>query len=149
MNIIEENIKHQNNKDNFNLDSFYSTDKKIPMKDIININNISKENDKLLYLNTVVKSQNELSTKISLETHFTQTLLKDYLNNFKKSLKSIRETLTYQETGNCNTFSCIGTKNYKTNNYNFKPNVKSYRILKDAHQIQTNNSKNDIQFDKK
>ncbi len=144
MNIIEENIKHQYYKDNFNLDSFESTDKKIPMKDIFNINNISN-NDKFLYFNTAVKSQNELSTKISLETHFTQTLIKDYLTNFRKSLKSIRETLSYQENTNCNAFSCIGNKAYNANKYNFKPNVKSYKILKDANQIQTNNSKVETQ----
>jgi len=145
MNINEENIKHQYYKDNFNLDSFDSADKKIPMKDIFNINNLS-HNDKFLYFNTAaVKSQNELSTKISLETHFTQTLLKDYLTNFKKSLKSIRETLSIQENSNCSTFTCIANKSSNTSKYNFKLNVKSYRILKDANQIQVNNSKFETQ----
>ena len=127
MNINEENLKQiKNYEDNINLDNHSFYDKK--SKEEIN------HNDKFQYLQTIAKSNNfELSTKISLETSFAQTLLKEYLLNFKKSIKSIRSLVS--STIKNNTPGCNVCINSKTNNYfkyNFKPNVNSFKILKNT-----------------
>lgn len=156
MNINEENMKQiKKYEDNINID--ISLDKKLNnINDLFalqNLNDIDKE--RMNYFQTIAKSNNlSISTKISLETSFTQIVLKDYISNFQKSMNLLKFNLSNSAKDykyNCNI--CISSKSTPQYKYTFKPNVNSFKILKDTlnqyrigmiqNQSINNNKKND------
>lgn len=156
MNINEENMKQiKKYEDNINIE--ISLDKKLNnINDLFalqNLNDIDKE--RMNYFQTIAKSNNlSISTKISLETSFTQIVLKDYISNFQKSMNLLKFNLSNSAKDykyNCNI--CISSKSTPQYKYTFKPNVNSFKILKDTlnqyrigmiqNQSINNNKKND------
>lgn len=91
--------------------------------------------------NTQGNGNLDVSTKISLESSFTQVILRDYLKNLNRSMTSLIKQMSTPANELCFGL-CFSTKHRPRENFNFKPNVNYYTILKsNLHQIKHKNLK--------